>query len=256
MPKLKSPIGQASAANLRSAPGRSSGKRSGYISAVIDRDSMQRVFKMLREVDPKVRKKIASDSLRKWGREVRKAARGFAYKHADRTKKQLFTKVKTYKRAVWCAVGVKAEKVKNTRPEQRLGRYSPFVGWKAHFMEVGWHSWPKGRGGNATRVEQILRNKEIDEGRGKVIKYKRTVNGKVITQATKERKRKVSASSSRGGGGRGWKRGLRGYRGVYQSQYARHYHFKAAGIGMQIAPRLIIEGIRLGIEAAQKGRAA
>lgn len=217
---------------------------------------MRRVFGMLREVDPKIRKTIARKSLRDWGKQIRKAARQFAYRHADRTKQQLFYKVKAYKRAVWCAVGVRAEKVRNTRPEQRLGRYSPFVGWKAHFMEVGWHSWPKGRGGNSTRAEQIFRNQEIDEGRAKIIRYKRTLNGRIITQATRERKRTVSKSTARGGGGRGWKRGLRGYRGVYQSQYARHYHYKAAGVGRQIAPRLIIEGIRLGIEAAQKGKAA
>jgi hypothetical protein len=116
----RSPIGQASAASLRTAPGRSTGKQSGYIQATIDTESMRRVFGMLREVDPKIRKTIARKSLRDWGKQVRKAARQFAYRHADRTKQQLFYKVKAYKRAVWCAVGVRAEKVKNTRPEQRL----------------------------------------------------------------------------------------------------------------------------------------
>ena len=251
MPRLKFPTGAVSAAGLRSAPGRTTARGSGYMAVQVDPRSLAEVSAMLQDLDPKLRKQIAGKALRTWGREVRKAARTFAWKNAERTKKQLTVKVKSYKRAIWAGVGVKTEKVK-TPPSSRLGRKSPFVGWKSHFMEVGWHAWPKGVSGNQQRVQEIIRNREIDAGRGGTRQITVYRNGKPHTRTIKERKRTLSETGS-AGGGRGWRRGIRGRKGTFQSQYARHYMFKAAAIGRRLAPTLIVEAIRTSITEAQRG---
>jgi len=229
MRRLKYPTGAASSANLRSAPGTTTARGAGYVTATIDQKSVKALTLALQKFEPALRKRIAKDALRPWGREVVKAARRFAWKNAERTKKQLTVKVKTYKRAVWAAVGVKAERVK-TPPAARLGRKSPFVGWKSHFMEVGWHAWPKGVSGNSERVKEIQRNIRIDAGEVATRKITVYRNGKPHVRTIRERKRTLSEGGS-AGGGRGWRRGIRGRKGTFQSQYARHYLYKAGMVG-------------------------
>ena len=250
MPRLRFPTGAASEIGLRRSPGSTTARGSGYLAVQVDPKSLAAVTAMLKDLDPKLRKQIAGKALRTWGREVRKAARTFAWKNAERTKKQLTVKVKSYKRAIWAGVGVKTEKVK-TPPAARLGRKSPFVGWKSHFMEVGWHAWPKGVSGNQQRVQEIIRNREIDAGRGGTRQITVYRNGKPHTRTIKEKKRTLSEGGSVGGG-RGWRRGIRGRKGTFQSQYARHYLFKAATIGRNLAPKLIVEAIRDAITEVQR----
>lgn len=254
MPRLKFQTGQASAAGLTRSPGRTTAKGAGYMTATVDRDSLHRLQLCLQRFDPAVRKRIAKDALRPWGRTVVKAARRFAWKNAERTKKQLTVKVKSYKRAVWAGVGVKTEKVK-TPPNQRLGRLSPFVGWKSHFMEVGWHAWPKGSSGNAERVKEIQRNLRIDQGQAFVREITVYRNGKPHTRKIRERKRTLSDGGSFGGG-RGWRRGIRGRMGSFQSQYARHYLFKAGMVGKQAIRGFMNKAVGKAIVDARKGATA
>lgn len=224
------------------------------MSAGIDADSIRRLNAVLQRFPKKVRTSIAKDALRPWAQQVRKSARAFAWRNAERTKKQLFYKVKTYRRAVWAAVGVRAETTK-TPKEARLGRLSPFVGWKSHFMEVGWHAFPKGKRGNDARREVGAKNLRI--ARGEAFTKQITVyrNGKPHIRTIKERASKVSKTSGTGGGGRGWRRGVRGYKGAFQSQYARHYLFKAAMVGKQIISGLMNKAVGRAIIEARKGTA-
>ena len=250
MLRSKFPTGAASAASLTSAPGSTTARGAIYIKATFDDASIKRITKMLHDVEPKIRRKIAGTALRKWGAAVRKVARQFAWRNAARTKRQLTVKVKSYKRAVWAGVGVKTERVK-TPPSIRQGRNSPFVGWKSHFYEVGWHAWPKGVSGNSERVSEISRNARIASGGATfktIIAYR---NGKPHTRKIKERVRTLSDRGS-DGGGRGWRRGIRGRLGSFQSQYATHYLFRAASVGRRLAPSLISESIAAGIKEAQK----
>ena len=254
MARLRFPTGQASAASLTSSPGRTTARGAGYMTAAIDADSIRRLTLVLQRFPKKMRAGIAKDALRPWAQKVRKAARGFAWKNAERTKKQLFYKVKTYKRAVWAAVGVRAETVK-TPKESRLGRYSPYVGWKSHFMEVGWHAFPRGKKGNEARREVGM--KAIRIQRGEAFTKQITVyrNGKPHVRTIKERASTVSKASSTGGGGRGWRRGVRGYKGTFQSQYARHYLFKASMVGKQIIRGLMNKAVGRAIIETRRGTA-
>ena len=244
MPNLISPIGIRSVKDL---PKRSTARRLGYFTAQIDRASLQQLSRELQSVDKKVRNQIAKKALREWGKAVRRVAKANAWKNAERTKKQLTYKVRVYKRAVWAGVGVKTEKVGRTRRAERLGRFSAYVGWKAHFMEVGWHAFPKGRSGNEERERIIARNRRIDEGGAQVRPIIAMRNGRPHIRLIKQRPIKISQTTVSGGGGRGWRRGVRGLKGVYQSQYARHYLFKAHLHGRQIAPQLIVQAINDGI---------
>lgn len=225
------------------------------MTASMDTDSIRRLEAVLRRFPKNLRKGIAKDALRPWAQAVRKAARGFAWKNAERTKKQLFYKVKTYKKAVWAAVGVKAEKVKNVRAEQRLGRYSPYVGWKSHFMEVGWHAFPRGKKGNEARREVGMKALRIQRGEAFTKQITVYRNGKPHVRTIKERASTVSKASATGGGGRGWRRGVRGYKGTFQSQYARHYLFKAGMVGKQLIRGLMDKAVGKAIVEARRGTA-
>ena len=255
MARLRFPTGQASAASLTSSPGRTTARGAGYMTAAIDADSIKRLTLVLQRFPKNMRKGIAKDALRPWAQAVRKAARGFAWKNAERTKKQLFYKIQSYPKAVWAAVGVRAEKVKNVPAEQRLGRLSPFVGWKAHFMEVGWHAFPRGKKGNEARREVGM--KAIRIQRGEAFTKQITVyrKGKPHVRTIKERASTVSKASSTGGGGRGWRRGVRGYKGTFQSQYARHYLFKASMVGKQIIRGLMNKAVGRAIIETRRGTA-
>lgn len=232
-------------------PPQSARRGSGYFQAQVDPKSLRRVERYLREVDPKVRKRIARDAMRGWGKTVRNAARRFTHPNSKRTRRQLTYKVRAYKRAVWAAVGVKAERVKNTRPEQRLGRKSPFVGWKSHFFEVGWHAWPKGKSGTTVRAEALARNYRVQSGKERIITYTRKLYGKVITQGTRERKVTLSEGSSTAPG-KGWRRGLRGHKGRYLTMYAVHYLYRGAQVGRNLAPTLVLHAIREGVKDARR----
>jgi hypothetical protein len=45
---------------------------------------------------------------------------------------------------------------------------------------------------------------------------------------------------------------LRGYKGVFQSQYARHYIWKGWQHGKRIAPNLVVRGIEEGLREAAR----
>lgn len=247
MARLRFPTGQASAAGLTRSPGRTTARGAGYMSASIDQDSIRRLNAALQEFPKNMRARIAKDALRPWAQQVRKAARGFAWRNAERTKKQLFYKIKTYKRAVWAAVGVRSETIKTPR-EARLGRLSPFVGWKSHFMEVGWHAFPRnyggfGQGGNVARNEVRKKNLRIASGQAFTKQITVYRNGKPHVRTIRERASKLSRNDQAVSGGRGWRRGVRGYKGTFQSQYARHYLFKAAMVGKQIIRPLMMRAL-------------
>lgn len=260
MPRSKSPIGQASAAGLTRSPGATTARGAGYMTATIDPASIKALERALKNLDKGLRKKIAKEALRKWGRVTVKAAKGFAWKNAERTKRQLTLKVKSYRRAVWAGVGVKTEQIRTPR-ESRRGRYSPFVGWKSHFMEVGWHAFPKnyggfGQGGNVARNE--VRQKNLRIQRGEAITKKITVyrNGKPHVRTIKERASTISRNNEASFGGRGWRRGVRGYKGVFQSQYARHYLFKAGMVGRSHLIAYLNQAASDAVRDTQKGKTA
>jgi hypothetical protein len=74
------------------------------------------------------------------------------------------------------------------------------------------------------------RNIRIDAGEVATRKITVYRNGKPHVRTIKERKRTLSEGGS-AGGGRGWRRGIRGRKGTFQSQYARHYLYKAGMVG-------------------------
>lgn len=226
-------------------------RRGGYVSVQVDAASLRKVETMLNDVAPKVREKIAKKALRDWGKKVKKAAQKYAYKLADRTKKQLFVKVRKYRTCVWAGIGVKTDNPKK-KPAVGMGRHSPFVGWKSHFMEFGWHAWPKGLSGNVERGKIILRNKRIDAGQGAVrIDQYIGKDGKVYKFTRRDKKITISNEESHRGG-RGWKRGLRGHRGAYQARYAVRYMHKASIYGKSVAYDIISKSVAESLRETQR----
>ena len=226
-------------------------KRGGYVSVQVDVRSLRKIEEMLNLVPVKMREKIAKKAMREWGKRVKKAAQKYAYKWAERTKKQLFVKVRKYKTCVWAGVGVKTDNPKK-KPAVGMGRHSPFVGWKSHLMEFGWHAWPKGLSGNAERGKIILRNKRIDAGEGAVrIDQYIGKDGKVHKITRREKKISISNEESHVGK-RGWKKGLRGHRGRYLARYATRYMHKASVVGKGIAYDIIAKSVAESIREARR----
>jgi len=195
---------------------------------------------------------IAKKALREWGKAVRKAARANAWKNAERTKQQMTYKVKRYKRAVWAGVGVKTDKIDRKKKVNSAGRKSPYVGWKAHFMEVGWHAWPKGVRGNVERGVEMLRNRRIAAGEGATRQITVYRNGKPHVRTIKERARTLSRDGTGPGGGRGWRKGVRGRLGRFLTKYARHYMWRAAQVGRQLATNKVIPSINDALRSAAR----
>lgn len=218
----------------------------------VDALDLARLTRSLKAMDQAIAKRLVADAMRKWGKAVRDKARLYAYPGALRTKKQLTFKVKKYRNAVWCAVGVRAERVKNTPREQRLGRKSPFVGWRSHFMEVGWRPWPKGVSGNEERIEERARNANIMAGGGQKKQITVYRNGKPHVRTITEKPRTLSEGSSAINGGRGWRRGIRGRHGPLLTRYATHYLYKAGVYGRSIAREYITDAIEAGIRDAAR----
>ena len=241
MANSRFPTGPASARNSRGFP-RTTQRGSGYIEMMVDPQSLARLAVAFDQIEPKVREKIARDALRKWGRTVVKAARSFAYPGAVRTKRQLFTKIKRYKHVLWCGVGVRSEKVRYSKPEQRLGRKSPLVGWKSHFMEVGWHAFPRGVSGTQEWLRERNRNKGILAGSYTTRTITVFRNGKPHQRRIRERIRTL-ATEENGGPGKGWRRGIRQRKGRFMAEYATHYLFKAAQVGRANAKTMIVDSL-------------
>lgn len=241
MQTSRSPTSTPSARSSGSSARLTTQRGSGYIEMQVDKSDLARLSRALGAFEKKLAARIASDALKKWGKAVRDKARAYAYPGAQRTKRQLTYKVKRYKNAIWCGVGVRSERVKNTPRDQRLGRRSPFVGWKSHFMEVGWRPWPKGVSGNAERTEEIIRNERLG---WKAEKVQITVyrNGKPHVRTIRARARTLS-EGTRGSGGRAWRKGVRGRYGANLSRYATHYLYKAGMYGRSIAREYIVDAI-------------
>lgn len=253
MPSWKSLIGLRSAGSSTALLGRTTAK--GYITVNVDQAALRKTIRALESLEPKIRKVVARKALRKWGRAVRDVARKGAYRNAERTKAQLTYKIKSYKHAVWCGVGVKTMRVRNPNERGRRDRYSHLVGWKSHFYEVGWTAWPKGVRGNAERAKQIVRNEQIRNRSGPVTEITVTRNGKEHTRRIRGRGVSVSKGSV-AKGGRGWRKGLRNRRGVFQSQYARRYLWLAAKFGNAHAVRIISESVAESVRDIQQGKPA
>lgn len=250
MPISIFPTGKASAGSSRSFP-RTTQRGSGYIEMQVDPDSIRRLSAAFDLIEPKIREQLARKALRKWGKTVVRSAVSFTKPSAVRTRQQITFKIKKYRHVLWCGVGVRSEKVRYSKPEQRLGRKSPFVGWKSHFFEVGWHAWPKGTTGTREWQEERVRNKRIGAGDytvKEIIVYR---NGKPHTRKIKEKRRRL-AMEVMGGPGKGWRLGLRQRRGRFMAEYATHYLFKAAQIGKQNARPMIVESLHDAIREVSK----
>jgi len=222
------------------------------MTAQVDKASMQKLGRQLESVEPKLRDEIAKKALREWGKAVRKAARANAWKNAERTKQQMTYKVKRYKRAVWAGVGVKTDKIDSKKKTTSAGRKSPYVGWKAHFMEVGWHAWPKGVRGNVERGVQMLRNRRIAAGEGATRQITVYRKGKPHVRTITERARTLSRDGTGPGGGRGWRKGVRGRLGRFLTKYARHYMWRAAQVGRQLATNKVVPSINDALRSAAR----
>ena len=107
-----------------------------------DPDDIRDMRKLVQSYPVKMRKKVIRRALVRWCSRVEARARANAHPNANRTKANLFHKVRVYKRAVWGAVGVRTGMV---QPGQELkGRYGDMLpGWRSHLYEVGWRPYPK-----------------------------------------------------------------------------------------------------------------
>lgn len=107
-----------------------------------DPKSLRELYASLDNYEPRARRLIMRNALRKWsaGVAVRMAAN--AYKNAHQTRSHVLAKVKLFRRAIWCGVGVET----GVRPPGQVlkGRYGDLLpGWRSHLYEVGWTPYPK-----------------------------------------------------------------------------------------------------------------
>lgn len=118
-------------------------------SASINQQSADRLQKALGQFAVKVQDRIARTAVRKFNNDVIKAARARTPHATGASVASLEGKVKVYNGTVWGAVGYRGGWIKNAT--QLGGRAlhrsydSAGTGWRSHFTEAGYHSWPKGK---------------------------------------------------------------------------------------------------------------
>lgn len=96
----------------------------------------------LKRLPEGIRRKVARKGIRAWAARLKVAVKQMAWRNAKRTKRNIVSKVKTYKRAIiWGAVGVKAS---------GHGREDP--SWRSHLFDGGWRPWPKGTKSSQSRT--------------------------------------------------------------------------------------------------------
>jgi hypothetical protein len=118
-------------------------------TASINPQSAEQLRKALGQFATKVQDRIARTAVRKFNNDVIKAARARTPHATGASVASLTGKVKVFNGTVWGAVGYRGGWVKNTSQLGGRALHKSYdaagVGWRSHFTEAGYHSWPKGK---------------------------------------------------------------------------------------------------------------
>lgn len=116
----------------------------------LEPESLRQLYASLDQYEPRARRTIMRGALRKWSKLVALRMKANAYPNAVQTKRHVLAKVKTFRRALWCGVGVET----GYRPpgQELRGRYGELLpGWRSHLYEVGWRAYPRNYLGDEAR---------------------------------------------------------------------------------------------------------
>jgi hypothetical protein len=122
------------------------------LTATLDRRSALELKRELEKFPLAVQDKVARQALAGYNREVATALKARTPVRTGRLKRSVTGKVKKYKGVVWGAVAHKTSFPKDRAQAATGGRarraiYDLGAGWRSHFTELGYHSWPKGEKG-------------------------------------------------------------------------------------------------------------
>lgn len=126
---------------------------------------------------------IIRKALRRLQNDIIESSRAATPSETGASRKSLARKVKVFGTTIWAAIGYKVGfgDFQGTGRARRRSYDQLGAGWRTHFTELGYHSWPKGRSSSTA-----------------------------VAEAEADRKaRKLRGEPSFGARGRGWKRGLR-----------------------------------------------
>jgi hypothetical protein len=134
----------------------------------------------------KVQDRITRVALRKFNNDVIKAARALTPRDTGASLVSLAQKTKQYGDTAWGSVGYRGKWSGNVDGLKGRALHRAYdsegVGWRSHFTEAGYHSWPKGRvNRNAgKKLGRGWKKKQYYRGQGT---YHRGTKATIIAQA-------------------------------------------------------------------------
>ena len=118
------------------------------VSAKLDNASMIEIRKALEEFPLAVQDRVMRRALWNYNSKIAKAVKALRPSRTGRLRYATSVKMKNYKGVCWGSVagrtGLPKDQVIPPSGKARRAIYDMNAGWREHFLELGWHSWPKG----------------------------------------------------------------------------------------------------------------
>lgn len=118
------------------------------VSAKLDNASMLQVRHALEQFPLAVQDRVMRRALWQYNTRIAKATKGLRASRTGRLRRATSVKIKNYKGVCWGSVAARTGLPKDTpippSGKARRAIYDMNAGWREHFTEIGWHSWPKG----------------------------------------------------------------------------------------------------------------
>jgi hypothetical protein len=119
------------------------------MSLQIDPASARALSDALGKLAVQIQDKVCRNAIRKFNKDVMSATASATPSASGASRQGVTQKVKLFDGIAWGSVGFKASGRKSQSVEGGRARHRDYdsegVGWRTHFTELGYHSWPKGR---------------------------------------------------------------------------------------------------------------
>ncbi len=119
------------------------------MTAQIDPASAKALSEALGKLAVEIQDKVCRNAIRKFNKDVMSATVAATPSKSGASRLGVTQKIKMFDGIAWGSVGFKASGRKSQSIEGGRARHRDYdtegVGWRTHFTELGYHSWPKGR---------------------------------------------------------------------------------------------------------------
>lgn len=136
----------------------------------INPESTRALSDALGRLAVEIQDKCCRTAIKKFNNEVIAATVAKTPSKSGKSRLGVSQKIKMFDGIAWGSVGFRASGRKSTSTEGGRARRNDYdtegVGWRTHFTELGWHSWPKGRKAPKPGLGRGWKSKQYHRGQG------------------------------------------------------------------------------------------